>query len=70
MMICESCAKGAEFYIKALEVANASPYRMYARKFHEQCKGCDCQHKSNVKIGIDWTKLPCKLNETFDVHQE
>lgn len=37
------------------------------RYFHSVCKGCDCQHHTNVREGIDWSKVKGQGNFQHDV---
>jgi len=58
-MICKSCALGAEYNVAArnYDPVWSERLRLLAKNQHNHCKGCDCQHKSNVLVGIDWSKV-------------
>jgi hypothetical protein len=55
-MICVSCKTAGElnqrglYHIERDEVRAAETVFEQSEFFHDECKGCDCQHMTRVKV--------------------
>jgi hypothetical protein len=50
-MICKSCQQGADWLAFVMDGEVRSGSLAYAKACHDDCEGCDCQHKVDVQAG-------------------
>jgi hypothetical protein len=50
-MICKSCQKGADWLTSVIDGGVPLQTLAYPKWCHDDCEGCDCQHKVDVQAG-------------------